>query len=538
MKSVSGGTAGRKRSCFREVLNLRLKVVNSADAAEQKQREDVLRDSEQRSREMIELMPVAVWETDEEGSCVYVNKAWRDLTGLTAQQAMGHGWQQALHEQDRARLVRTWNEVKHTGESLEDDYRFCTPDGKVRWVLGKTVAIRGVDDQVVGYRGVNIDITERKKTETALRQQEIIVASSSDMLALLDAEYTYLDVNPAFLKPLGAAYDDVVGRTVADVLGKKIFSETIKSNADHCMNGTDVHYQEWFDFPVSGRVFMDVHYSPYVGADGRVKGFVVDARDITQRKRSEEALHALTLDLERRVIERTQGLEAANKKLENFSYAVSHDLKAPLRAIDAYSKMLEDELAERLSPEAKRLLDVVRQKAQHMGHLIDDLLAFSGLGRTELNLVGVDMDEMARSVFAELAVQHSGRKIKFTVHDLPMIRADSALMRQVWTNLLDNAIKFTRHRVATRIEIWCRNEPTNYVFCVKDNGAGFESEYRDKLFGVFQRLHDEDEFPGTGVGLANVKQIVERHGGETWADGDVDRGATFFFRLPYAGGLT
>lgn len=507
------------------------------DVTERKLVEIALRDSATRFRDLVEMLPFAVFQADEQGLCTYVNRAWRELTGLTMKQALGDGWRQAVCEQDRARVIGMWTESKQPGGQWSDEYRFCTPDGTIRWVFGQVAAIYGTGGKIDGYLGTNCDISEKIDAESALRQKEVIVASSSDMLALLDTDYTYLDTNQAYLKRLGCERDQVVGHTVAHVLGMQVFTKTVKPNADRCMKGVAVNYQEWFEFPVTGRTYMDIHYYPYEGTDGSVKGFVVNGRDITERKRSEEAIHALTLDLERRVIERTEGLETANKKLENFSYAVAHDLKAPLRAIDAYSSMLAEELSKDLNPETERLLAVVRQKAQHMGGLIDDLLAFSGLGRAELKIVGVDMSEMARSVFEELASQHPDRDIKLTLHDLPVVHADFALMQQVWENLLDNAIKFTGNRMITQIEIGSRLEANHYVFFVKDNGAGFKSEYGDKLFRVFHRLHHEDEFPGTGVGLANVRQIVERHGGETWAEGEVDQGATFFFRLPRVGGL-
>ena len=235
--------------------------------------------------------------------------------------------------------------------------------------------------------------------------------------------------------------------------------------------------------------------------------------------------------LQRRVEERTEELVAANGELKTFSYSVSHDLKAPLRAIDGYAGKLEEELDERSNPEARRLLDVMRQRTQHMGHLIDDLLTFSRLGRAELRITDVDMHKLAQTTFAELAAAHAERAIEFTVGDLPTVRADFDLIGQVWANLLDNAIKFTSQREMARIEVGYREETDRHVFFVQDNGAGFDMDHMDKLFGVFQRLHSEDEFPGTGVGLANVKRIVERHGGDAWAEGEVDRGATIFFRL-------
>ena len=193
---------------------------------------------------------------------------------------------------------------------------------------------------------------------------------------------------------------------------------------------------------------------------------------------------------------------------------------------------LEETHSSSLSEEGQRLLGVVRENARQMAHLIDDLLAFSRIGRADLAISDVDMRELAQAVFSDLSRLDGDRTVEFSVGKLPTVPADYALIRQVWANLLENSLKFTAGREAARIEIDCQEEPDHWVFRVRDNGAGFDMEYVDKLFGVFQRLHYQDEFPGTGVGLATVQRIVRRHGGEVWAEGEVDVGATIFFRLP------
>ena len=247
---------------------------------------------------------------------------------------------------------------------------------------------------------------------------------------------------------------------------------------------------------------------------------------------SEERLRDMNVELESIVDDRTEQLVAANTELEAFAYSVSHDLKAPLRAIDGYSGMLQETVGSSLPEDAQRLLKVVRESTQKMGGLIEDLLGFARIGRSEITISEVDMRELVQTVFSDLMRFEGERAVDFSLAQLPTVSADPSLFRQVWTNLLQNALKFSQDREVTRIEVDCREEPEHWVFWVRDNGAGFDMTYIDKLFGVFQRLHYQEEFPGTGVGLATVKRIVHRHGGEVWAEAKVDEGALIFFRLP------
>ena len=240
--------------------------------------------------------------------------------------------------------------------------------------------------------------------------------------------------------------------------------------------------------------------------------------------------------LEERVVARTAELEASNRELEAFSYSVSHDLRAPLRSIDGFSRLVLDESRAQLSSESARRLDLVRAGAQQMGYLIDDLLSFSRLGRVELKKRRVHTTGIVNEVIAELKLQNPSRQIEFVIQDLPACYADPNLLKQVFRNLLANAVKFTGKRPTARIEVASlvgsdTTKPRTVTYFVKDDGAGYDMRYSDKLFGVFQRLHRSEDFPGTGVGLALVKRIVERHGGKVWTEGAVDAGATFYLSL-------
>ncbi|MBK9091068.1 MAG: PAS domain S-box protein [Holophagales bacterium] len=382
-----------------------------------------------------------------------------------------------------------------------------------------------------------LEQTDRKEAEARLaaatRLLEAIVTGSPAPIVTLDRDGTVTSWNPAAEEVFGWSAEEVIGR-FPPVAPPKAEAE-IRAILAEVLSGTPVTGREVRPERKDGTAIdVSIAAAPLTDAEGAVTSAVAVLADVSARVRAEDEVRRLNAELEERVARRTEELLAKSKELESFAYSISHDLRAPLRAIDGFSRMIEEEQAARLDEEGRRLLGVVRFNARRMAQLIDDLLVFSRAGRQDLRRSRVETGELVRSVLAEVLPEAEREVSEVIVGDLPPAQADPALLRQVFVNLLSNAVKFTSTRPRRRLEVSGRRETGRVIYEVSDNGVGFDMRYAGKLFGVFQRLHGR-EFEGTGVGLALVERIVARHGGSVGARGEVDHGATFTISLPDEG---
>jgi len=375
------------------------------------------------------------------------------------------------------------------------------------------------------------DISRAPSGDLSAAYLAAIVESSDDVIIGKDLQGIVTSWNAGAGRIFGYSAGEIVGQSIKRLIPPERQAEE-EAILERIRRGESVRHFETVRLRKDGStVDVSVTVSAIRDRAGRIVGASKVARDITERKTAEATIHRLNADLERRVFERTAQLEAANRELEAFSYSVSHDLRAPLRAIDGYSQAVLEDYGGKLPAEGLRYLQTIRAGAQRMGALIDDLLAFARLNRQAVTPQRVDTHQLVREALDELGSPWADRRVEVRLGDLPECDGDAPLLKQVWMNLLSNALKYTRRRDRATIEVGSLREGPQVVYFVRDNGTGFDMRYAEKLFGVFQRLHRPEEYEGTGVGLAIVQRIVHRHGGTAWAEALVDRGATFYFTL-------
>ena len=540
--------AGERRDLFisgtPEILGGKVVGISciARDITQRIKTEEALRLSEARYRELIQALPAAVYTTDERGRITLYNQAAVTLWGRDPEVGKDlwcgswkifrpDGTPLPLDECPMAVTLREGRAIR--GEEIVIE----RPDGTRRHVLPHPEPMRNVQGVVIGTINMLVDITDRKQAERAMVHLAAIVMSSEDAIISKNLQGIVTSWNGAAERLFGYTADEMIGQPVSRLIPSDLQDEET-GILQRIGRGESIEQYETIRVRKDGTVFpISLTVSPLIDLHGRIIGASKIARNITEQKRVEEALRERdrTLTMVNDALKKQAvALAEANKELEGFSYSVSHDLRAPLRTIDAFSRIVEEEHGPRLDDEGRRSLTIIRKAVGQAGELIDDLLEFSKLGRQGMTFRLVKMADLAREAADDLNIMQEGRQVDLTVGDLPSCLGDRRFLKLVWMNLLTNAFKYTKNREETRIEIgWMPDDasPESVIYYVKDNGIGFNMAYAHKLFGVFQRLHRREDFDGNGVGLAVVQRIVQRHDGRVWAEGKVDEGATFFVAL-------
>ncbi|MEH6458817.1 ATP-binding protein [Chitinimonas sp. JJ19] len=381
------------------------------------------------------------------------------------------------------------------------------------------------------------EVAERRETQLALQHSE---RRNRSLLTAMSVTIWVSDKLGGFAAEQ-PAWADYTGQPLAEYQGLGWRSAFHPDDQGHLDRAWARAISQPASFELAARLWhagsgrhrhITLRTAPLFDQAGELVEWIGGISDTDDRYAAEQAVVQLNAELEQRVAERTAELETANKELESFSYSVSHDLRAPVRAIGGFAALLNQHQGAQLNTEGQRLLGIVRSEATRMGYLIDDLLAFSRLGRQAMQMKPLDMMALVQNTYSHLQNQHQGPPVQFRLGNLPDTLGDMSLLRQVWVNLLSNALKFSSKQAQPTIEVGAISDDEKHTYYVRDNGTGFDPAYKQKLFGVFQRLHDAADYPGTGVGLALAQRIINRHNGTIWADSTPGEGATFYFTLP------
>ena len=503
------------------------------DITEREQAEAEVRKASLYTRSLIEASLDPLVTISREGKITDVNEASERATGVPRQKLIGSDFSNYFTEPEQAR--RGYQQVFETG--LVQDYPLAIRhvSGTITDVLYNASVFKNEQGEVEGVFAAARDVTARKRAESALTMSEAryrsLVIATAQIVWSTNPSGEVVEDLPSFQNFTGRTQADLQGWGWVDTLHPddrertaQVWSSAVASRTayetEYRMRRADGEYR-----------YMSARGAPVVGQDGNIREWVGFCADITGRKLAEEEVRKLNNELEERVRQRTAELENANKELEAFTYSVSHDLRAPLRHISGFSKILSEEFAASLPCEAQHHLERIQQGTSRMGALVDDLLNLARVGRQELRLQVTGLNSLVDEVIVGLKPECEGRQVEWKIGALPFVECDPGLVKQVLQNLFSNALKFTRPRPVAILEVGQLEQSGAPTLFVRDNGVGFSMKYADKLFGVFQRLHRPEDFEGTGVGLATVQRIVHKHGGKIWAESELDKGATFYFTL-------
>ncbi len=506
---------------------------------EQYKSAEALRASETFLDSIIEHSPHAMWISNERGTLLRLNQACRDLLNITDDEVVGKYnvlEDSIVEKQGFLPLIRR---VFEKGETARFTLHYDSADLKslklentVSLILEVTISPVLEGKRVTNAIIQHVDVTERKKAEENIKMlvslQQAFIAAIPDIIMEVDTNKIYTWANEPGIGFFG---EDVIGKPADFYFVRE--QETYDTVQPIFNGDEDVIYVESWQRRKDGQERLLAWWCRVLkDQQGNVTGALSSARDITDNKLAEEEIKRLNEELEQRVIERTNQLEAVNKELESFAYSVSHDLRAPLRSVDGFSHALLEDYQGKLDATGKSYLERIRKATQHMGNLIDDILKLSRVVQAEFHREHIDLTNMIDKIFSVYKKNNPDRKVKMAIQKEIIIQGDPNLMQIALANLMDNAWKFTGKQKDPSIEFGAIPKEGENAFFLRDNGVGFDMSYVDKLFGAFQRLHTMDEFPGTGIGLATVQRIIHRHGGKIWAEGEVGKGATFFFTIP------
>ena len=498
--------------------------------------ENALRESEQRYRELIDAAPDAILVWDSQGKCVLSNTVAARLRGCSEKELIGMAMADTYAPADRDRVRERLDLVKQQGV-LRFEGAFLRENNQVVPVE-VSLSSAGKDQ----YQAVLRDISDRKRAEEILRERASLLDLTHDTIFVRDMRGTITYWNGGAEALYGWTSQEAIGQNAYELL-RKIFPEPLDEITAKLLRTGRWEGEVKHATRDGTWVVVASRLSLQRDERGNPSAILETNNDVTERKKAEEALQRSHDELEIKVKERTAELhttnaelQSVNRELEAFAYSVSHDLRAPVRHIAGFTELLQKHANPVLDDKSRRHISMILDSATRMGSLVDDLLAFSRIGRAETQKTTVVLDELVKGVVSEMAPDTQSRKIVWRIGGLPICHGDPAMLRLVFANLLSNAVKFTRTRDPAEIEIGTLNQdPNEVVVFVKDNGVGFDMKYQNKLFGVFQRLHSQEAFEGTGIGLATVQRIVHRHSGRVWGEGTIENGATFYVALPKLG---